>query len=235
VASIASRCDGVEQTVTHDEDAWTMRAPAGFVADNASILALIDGVTRAKVESWVADADDGRFGLGSCSLSLTLRVDGGERVARVELGREGEGGVYARTADSPAVFVAPASMRDLARTLLVDLHGLALPEVASVKLDRDGKHLTYEADAGADEAGSAVIDAAAVLRADAVAHLGPAHADEGLGSPSLVVTLRSGAASKRIVFGSEAHDGKSRFARVDGTDATFTVGSDRVKAFYGRF
>jgi hypothetical protein len=231
VGAIDTRCDGVEQSLTHDGDVWRMRAPAGFAADNASILDLIDAVTRAKAESWVADADEGQFGLGACAVALTLRGDGGERVARVELGREGEGGVYARTGDSPAVFVAPAALKERARAWLVDLHGFAPPVVESVTLERDGKRVHVAADAGPDE----VLDAASVLRADSVVHLGAARAGEGLATPSLVVTLRGAGASKRVVFGGEAQDGKARYARVDGVDATFAVGRDRVKALYGRF
>ena len=103
VSAIEARCDGVEEQVTHDGDGWTMELPKGFAVDNASVLDLIDAVTRARVESWVADADDGHFGFAPPRASSRSRspTDGGERVARVELGRAGEGGVYARTSDSP--------------------------------------------------------------------------------------------------------------------------------------
>ncbi|MGO9711167.1 MAG: DUF4340 domain-containing protein [Polyangiaceae bacterium] len=240
IGSIETRCDGVEQKVTHDHDGetWTMLAPKGFTVDNTSVLDLVDTVTRAKVDSWSADADDGHFGFAApgCFVALTLQIDGGERVARIELGSSGEGGVYARTNDSPAVFVAPASLRDRARAWLVDLHGFAPGNVDAVVLERNGERLSYSADGGANEATDAVVSAANVLRADSVVHLGPPRAEEGLAHPSLVITLRGGGGARRIVLGGEtAADGKTRFARVDGVDATFAVERERVKAFFDRF
>ena len=238
VASIETQCDGVEQEVTRDGDAWSMTVPKGFAVDNASVLGLVDAVTRAKAESWVADADDGHFGFAPspCFVAFTLRAEAGERIVRIELGRPGEGGVYARTNDSPAVFVAEASLRDQARGWLIDLHGFSLPEVDAVTLDRDGKRLSFAPDGGAEETADAVLSAANVLRADSVVHLGPARAEEGLAQASLIVTMRAGGVARRIVFGSEtAADAKMRYARVDGVDATFVVGRERVKAFLDRF
>ncbi len=239
VAQIETRCDGVEQTVVHEGDAWTLRAPEGFAADNASILELVDAVTRARAKSWVADGDDGHFGFegAPCSVALTLRADGGERVARVEIGRAADDGVYARTSEGPAVFVAGADLRDRARAWLVDLHDFARANVESVTLVRDGKYRAFGADGGADETADEVLAAVNVLRADAVVHLGAARAGEGFAHPSLVVTARAGdgGPEKRIVFGAETADGKSRYARVDGIDATYAVDKGRVRALFDRF
>jgi hypothetical protein len=239
VTAIETHCDGVDQRATHDGDVWTMRAPAGYGVDNATVLDAIDTVTRARVESWVADSDDGHFGLGgqaSCTIALDVAGDAGTRAMRIELGREGEGGVYARTSDAPAIFVAPKALRDRARTWLIDLHGLAPPEVASVTLDRNGKHLTFAGDAG-DDATDAVLRAANVLRADSVVHLGAALADEGFAHPSLVATIHGKTSAKRVTFGRESstNDAKTVFARVDGLDATFALDRDRAKPFYDAF
>jgi hypothetical protein len=255
VAAIETRCDGVEQTVSHEADGWTMHAPAGFGADNGSVLELVDAFTRARADSWVADADDGHFGFEgpACVIDVTLRQDAGERVVRIALGRAGEGGVYARTNDSPAVFVGDEALRDRARGWLVDLHGFALANADAVTLVRDGKRLDYGAagagdagDAGdartsrgasaaVDETTEAVLGAASVLRADSVVHLGPARPEEGFAHPSLVVIERAGSRAKRVVFGAEAPDQKTRYARVDGTDATFAVERERVRAFLDRY
>ena len=234
VTAIETRCEGVAQRVVRDGDAWKMQMPAALAPDNASILDLIDAVTRVRADAWAADADDGHLGFTAapCSIALTLRVDGGTRVAKIEVGGDGEGGQYVRTSDSPAVFVAPKGMRDRASSWLVDLHGLTLPKIDAVVLERDDKKLTFVADAGAAPA-AGVFDAASVLRADSVVHLGPAAAGEGLAKPSLVVTLRSAATSKRVTFGGEVGDAGTRslYARVAGTDATFAVDRERLRAF----
>ncbi len=236
VTAIETHCDGVDQRATHDADAWTMRTPADYGVDNAAVTDAIDAATRARAESWIADADEGRFGFGSCAIALEVASDGGARTARIEFGREGEGGVYARTSDGPAVFVAPRALRDRARAWLVDLHGFAPPDVALVTLERNGKRLGFSADAG-DDTTDAILRAANVLRADSVVHLGAPLADEGFGQPSLVLTISGKTSSKRITFGREAvtNDAKTVLARVTGIEATFAVDRDRVKAFFDRF
>jgi hypothetical protein len=238
VASIETRCDGVEQRVTRADDAWSMASPKGYAPDNSSIVDLVDAVTRLRAEAWVADTDDGTFGFGGtpCEIALGLSGEGGAREVRLELGRDGEGGTYARASGSTAVFVAPVGLRDRARTWLVNLHGLSLPGLDAVQLEREGKRLAFAADASAGDDADAVVAAANVLRADRVAHLGAARAEEGMAHPSLVVTLRAGGASQRVVVGGEPKgDEKVRYARVPGVDATFEIDRDRLKSFYDPF
>ena len=239
VVAIETHCEGVDQRVTHDGDAWAMRAPAGYGVDNAAVLDAIDAVTRVRAESWVADADDGRMGLSGqtpCVIALEVAGDAGTRTVRVEFGREGEGGVYARTSDAPAIFVASKALRDRARGWLVDLHAFVPPDVSSVTLERNGKRLTFAGDAG-DDAPDAVLRAANVLRADSVLHLGAALADEGFAHPSLVATIAGKTGSKRITFGRESvtNDAKSILVRVEGIEATFAIDRDRAKAFFDAF
>ena len=235
VVAVETHCDGVDQRVVRDGAAWTLRSPAGYAPDNAGILDAISAAARLRVESWAADVDDGHFGFGACSIALELAGDAGSRVARIDLGSDGESGVYARTSDAPAVFVAPKALRDRARASLVDLHGFAPANVASVALERDGKRLAFASDAG-DDATDDVLRAANVLRADSVVHLGAARADEGLAHPALTITLRGANATRTVVVGSPLPaDAKSRFARVGGTDATFAIEGGRLKAFLDRF
>jgi hypothetical protein len=272
ISSIETHCEGVDQTVVREPsaDAWTLRAPAGFATDNSSVLALVDAVTRMRAESWVADANDGHFGFAAeaCAVALTLRGDAGTRVVRVEVGgsarasetsganeaneanganEANEASVYARTSESPAVFVASAAVRDVARAWLVDLHGFSPANVEAVTLVRNGKRAAFGVDAGQDEASEAVLSAANVLRADAVVHLGATRAEEGFSAPSLILALRGraageagerdagGAATRRVIFGAELPGGKSRYARLEGVDAVFAVDEGRTRAFFDRF
>ncbi|HEY2515193.1 MAG TPA: DUF4340 domain-containing protein, partial [Polyangiaceae bacterium] len=168
VTTLETRCEGVEQRAEHGAEGWKLIKPGAYAADNTSIVDLIDAVTRVRAESWVADGDDGRFGFGVCAIALTLNTDGGPRVVRVDLGGDADGGVYAKTGDDPAIWVASKALRDRARGWLIDLHGLAPPKVEEVTLEKGGKTLSFRADAGADESADAVLSAANVLKADGV-------------------------------------------------------------------
>jgi hypothetical protein len=238
VLAVETHCDGadgVDQRAVRDGAAWSLRAPAGYAADNASVLDVIDTVQRLRAESWVADADDGHFGFGACTLALELAGDAGPRVARIDLGKDGEGGVYAKASDGPAVFVAPKALRDRARSWLIDLHGLAPPNVATVTLERDGKRLAFSNDAG-DDATDDVLRAASVLRADSAVHLGPARPGEGLAHPALTIMFQGPDASRTIVVGAPlGSDEKMRHARIPGVDATFAIEAGRLRAFFDRF
>jgi hypothetical protein len=238
VLAVETHCDGadgVDQRAVRDGAAWSLRAPAGYAADNASVLDVIDTVQRLRAESWTADADDGHFGFGACTLALELAGDAGPRVVRIDLGKDGEGGVYAKASDGPAVFVAPKVLRERARGWLIDLHGLAPPNVAVVTLERDGKRLAFSSDAG-DDATDDVLRAANVLRADSVVHLGPARPAEGLAHPALTITLHGPDGSRTIAVGAPlASDEKMRQARIPGVDATFAIEAGRLRAFFDRF
>ncbi len=245
VAPMETRCDGVAQVVVHDGDAWTMRTPAGFAADNASILELIDAVTRARAESWVADADDGHFGFEGAPCSVALDAPRGRRRAR---GAHRARARRRRAASTRARAKVPPSsspegdLRDRARGWLVDLHGFARRERwSSVTLVRDGKRRAFGgADAGLTRPTDAVLAAANVLRADSVVHLGPAaRADEGLRRARRSSSPRAPAGVGRR-SGSSSARGPRRTARAatpawTGVDATFAVERDRVKAFFDRF
>jgi hypothetical protein len=183
----------------------------------------------------VADTDDGHFGFGACTLALELAGDAGPRGARIDLGKDDEGGIYAKTSDDPAVFVAPKVLRERARGWLIDLHGLAPASVANVTLERDGKRLAFSSDAG-DDTTDDVLRAANVLRADSAVHLGPPRPDEGLAHPALTLTLHAADATRTVLIGAPLpSDEKMRYARVLGVEATFAVEAGRLRAFFDRY
>jgi hypothetical protein len=104
--------------------AWTSRKlPAGG-ANGTAIDDFVAGLAHARAQAWVSESDDGTFGFagpGACRVTLTLGDaeggDGGREGAtrRVGLmfGSEAEGGVFARTLDDPAVFVAAKALRSI--------------------------------------------------------------------------------------------------------------------------
>jgi hypothetical protein len=95
---------------------WVLRSPTGLQADPVSVAELAEALAHARADAWIAEADDGSFGLsgpGACSVTVTLASTGDAAPRRIALtlGAAAEGGFYARTKDDPAVFVAPSSLR----------------------------------------------------------------------------------------------------------------------------
>jgi uncharacterized protein DUF4340 len=241
VVALATSCGAVPQELGHGEDGWTLRSPAGYAADASEALDLADALLHAKASAWVADADDGTFGFdkGACRVALTLAVDGGERTLGLSLGAEGEGGVYARADGSPAVFVAPANLRDLGRKLLVDRAALHLDPagLASLTLERTGKKERFPEAGGRVLLDETMEEALSELRAESTLHLGKARPDEGFDRPRLVLDAAlapdAGTGHKRLLFG-RSTDKDRAFARVDGVDATFLVEESFLKPFLER-
>jgi hypothetical protein len=116
------RCDGAVQDLAYESHTWTMKSRPS-PADAAGAFDIVHAVATAQAEGWVADHDDGTFGLegtrSPCTVSLTVAADGGERTVTLTFGSPTEGGFYAK-ADGGPVFVAASSLRDAIRRPLVD-------------------------------------------------------------------------------------------------------------------
>ena len=250
VTALSTRC-GVPQELTRGPGGFVLSLPTGYSGDGASALDLVDGVTRAAAEAWIAEADDGSFGLGAdCTLTLTA----GARVVKLRFGRDGEGGVYAQVDDkgvASPVFVLAHPYREAAARILVDRSPLALdPSKASdITLVRDKTRVALvrvadklvAADGGLAGGPDALVTALGSLRADEVVRLGEADPDEGFAQPSLELTATvSGDAGPRrvhIIFGRATvrRNQPMYFARVDGTHATFVVVRERVDPILSGF
>jgi hypothetical protein len=240
VTSLTLRC-GVAQDLTRENAQWKMTSPAGFTADQAAALDLVDQVAHLRAEAWIADTDDGSFGLAQSNCSVTLAAKGG-RSLTLRIGREGDNGVYVVAGDTP-VFLEPRPFRDALTRVLVDRSALALEtsKASSIVLSRGGARveLKKSADKFATDAGLAVsvdsiTNALDVLRADDVVHLGPPAPEEGFAQPSLDVRAEmetdAGKHTVHLRFGRDALRKNQAivYARVDGVDATFAVARERV-------
>lgn len=242
--ALALDCDGVHQELTRDKVAWTLAVPAGYSADNAGAGDVVEAMTRLRAESWVAESDDGTFGLdGKCSITVTTAGEGGARVAKLSLGRDGEGGLYAK-ADGAPVFVVSRAMREHATRMLVDRAAISVDVnraervvlrkgASALTLSRAGGKLVP--DGGAPSA-AFVADALVVLKADDVVRLGPPTNDEGFGAPTLEIRATyaadGGAARESVLtFGHAVlwRDQKMYLARIAGVAATFAVAKERVE------
>jgi hypothetical protein len=234
VTAIEDTCGPAPERVELRDHAWTMLAPHGFAADPVTATDLASAVARAKADAWVAEGDDGTFGLaspGACTVSLSVASPsgGGTRRAAVVFGAAGEGGVYARTSDDPAVFIAPQSLHDLATHPAIDRSAFRIDPstLASAKLDGANGRLLV--DAGVTSLASAI----GSLYAVAALHPGAAGKGEGFDHPTLTMELTTAdRKTRRITVGAPAQvDGMDvYFARAADIDATFIVPRSPVAA-----
>lgn len=243
VKSLVLDCGGTRQELIRERSVWAFGAPAGYAADAAGAGDVADAIVRLRAESWVAEADDGSFGLdGKCSITATVAADGGTRTLRLLVGRDAQSGLYAR-ADGAPVFVASRVLRDHATRLLVDRAAISVePNRAervvlrkgrrALVLVRTGGKLVPD---GGTAAAALVAEALLVLKADDVVHLGEAAPDEGFADPSLEIrtTVAAGGESREsvVTFGHVVlrRNQKMYFARVSGVAATFSVAKERVE------
>ncbi len=257
VTGVEDSCGAARQRLELRSRVWKMRSPSGFRADPLSVADLIDAFAHAKAEAWITDADDGTFGLGApeaCEVSFTLDdgTDAGTRKG-IAFGAGGDGGVYARVLDEKAVFVAPATLRELASRPAIDrtrfrMEPSALQSVTLLRngrrfaLTRSDNHLVPAAvaQAASDEGphlerggrtSTEDLEAALVgFSAQAALHLGPPGPDEGFSGPTLEIRVTTrpdagAAVETRIAIGAATRLGTvdAYFARVGGVDATFAV------------
>jgi hypothetical protein len=243
VSAIDNTCSGTPESLELRGGRWSMRKPAGFAADTPSALDLADAIAKAKAELWVAERDDGSFGFdskGACEVTLTLQADPGRRPAAKRtllFGAAGEGGVYARVRDDPAVFVASQALHALASHPAIDRSRLRLnlAETRQVTLVRGAERLVLRTLAGrlvrassaqgdgpsaqgdassAEGEGSSdpLVAAVTALYARDALHAGPAMRDEGFDRPTLEIQAVAADPSgrpydTRLVFGAQGRDG----------------------------
>jgi hypothetical protein len=253
VESVEDSCGPTFERLELHEGRWKMTTPVGFAADVASTIDLVDAFAHAKADQWLAESDDGTFGLGSgCAVTLTLapvETASPSRRAGIVFGAEGEGGVYARTLESPAVFLAPWSLLAIARHPAIDRSRLrfeagALARVTLVRgrtpivlTNVDGRLVRSVLESDDAGAGDKLVAALAALYAPTALHPGRPAPDEGFQHPTLEIdTLSQGDAGglheTRIAIGAPGRDGPSEiyFARIAGIDATFAVPRHTVDA-----
>lgn len=112
VAKLVFRC-GFPQEVVDDGTGFKMVEPKGYEA-SGKLRQIADALTRGKIDTWVADIDDGSFGFAAPDDKAACRViiafADGKAPATISFGKEGEGGVYAKVDVRPGVFVAPKSL-----------------------------------------------------------------------------------------------------------------------------
>jgi hypothetical protein len=233
VVGVDSSC-GAPQRLEWQGGIWSLKVPAGFAADPVAVSDLTGALARARAEAWVAEVDDGSFGLadpGSCRVTITLggARDAETRRATIVFGAATEDGFYARASDDAAVFIAPAILRALATHPVVERRRFRLDRatLTDLVIARAGARHRAPLDA---EGGAATVDAVSSLVVRAALHTGRADASEGFDRPVLEIDAKTRsdagpATETRLTFGALTQvDGvDGYFARASGLDATFFV------------
>lgn len=106
----------------------TLTQPAGYTADSALCLDHIDELRLLRARSWVAESDDGTFGLATPTLRATFSVEppkdqstGAANELTLTVGhRTTDGGYHAQLSSDPAVFTLRQGVVDVLTGLVVD-------------------------------------------------------------------------------------------------------------------
>ncbi len=226
-----------------------LEEPKGFDPDGVLSSDLIQALGSLTAARFVADRDDGSFGLEKPSTTVRF-VSKSETNPKLEhvlrFGRATELGELATLDDNGPVFVLPRSVEETCDTLLINravypnasdaLKGFSLeaPQKRALSLERRGERF-WPVPAGSfpdDELGE-LLEAISNLRPEAAVHVGPALPAEGFGTP--VLTLRlvpTAGAPLTLTFGAgDSWRSTSVFyLRVSGVNATFVIAQAKVHA-----
>ncbi len=224
VSRVVLRC-GAPQELRDRGTGLTLVEPAGYETDG-SITQLVDALARGNTLLWVADSDDGSFGLTPESCRVTLGFVDESAPVTVRLGAEGEGGVYGIVDGRAEVFVAPLALLELAKRIYVSHASLRVaPERAlSVKVTAGGRAIDARDVAR-------LRDAAGALFADRVVSLGPP--DVGKVDVEIAIAEGEAGATKRVACAAATTDASGTWRRcaTTGVKAVFQVRSSLVDAF----
>ena len=194
---------GAKQVLRRVNDGLSLDEPKGFAADGVLSSDLIQALGALTAERFVADRDDGSFGLQHASLRVRFAFKNGEGKQvehHLRFGDETALGVFASLQDDGPVFVLARSVRDTCQLSLInravfpastdawnaitlEAHGRTL------QLVRQGEHFTV-AKAGSfpQERVQELLDALGDLRPEAALHSGAGVAQRGIFRAFIAIT-----------------------------------------------
>jgi hypothetical protein len=232
-----------------------LEVPRGFSVDSALATELGFTLGALTAASFVADRDDGSFGLGKprSRTSVSFETgDAGTRTRTLLIGAPTRGGYYARFEDDPAVFVLERESVEKIELLFVDRSPFLVDpaSIARLELESNGERVVLVERNGAlapvtpSDLSPAliqgVLDALGALRADATLHTGPTRPEEGFAKPRLGIRVeRKPGTGKPVAFtlgAADEHQGVSVFyARVKGVEATFAIAKSKLRPLLDLF
>ena len=220
---------------------WTLEEPKSFAVDPGLAADVAEALAQLRADRWVADGDDGSFGLAEPRAKYELELEGG--VIRVETGRATSGGVFARRTDKEGVFVLPKAVERTLETWAVDRSYFMVDptEVQQIRIDRGAHHLSLEpAGPGSPDAGAAAERfeiarrSIAEARAEGLVHPGAPRKGEGFDKPAMTLTIAR--ASSPIVIsigrGDAFRDTNVFYVRRNGIDATFAIAQAKLRPLF---
>jgi len=235
-----------------ESGANSLKVPAGFDADGALSLELFDALRTLTADHWVADADDGTFGLDHPALvaRLTVRKEGRTEDHVLRIGKATVSGYFASMEGDPGVFVLPRRVYETLTTLVVDRSPFLMDVSLTSKVTLTTLEKTVVLEKRCDEfvqtdpgeplspeSVQKIVETLGAMRAEATIDLGPARPEQGMIHPILSVRIEreSGIMGDRVrtyrVGAGDSYRGISiHYARIDGTDATYGLLRSSVHA-----
>jgi hypothetical protein len=117
---------GARQEFKDEGNGLRLVDPPGYETDG-TVLQIVDALTRGKVEEWIADSDDGSFGLSSDACRVVLSFADGNDPATIRFGGETTNAVYGIVeGKKPYVFLVGKAIRDMATKLYVNRAAMAV-------------------------------------------------------------------------------------------------------------
>jgi len=239
---------------------WELVEPSysGVSADTGLVEDVADALVGIKALRWVAAKDDGTFGLDKPRMVVEAKLAESaattSKTARVEIGAETADGVFARTSDDPAVFVAAHGLEQTAAMWLLDRQALVVDPAGIQRVEAKvpgGKKISAErvgdvwkAVAGDADVASTLRNTVAGLIAEGVVGNGPPDKSYGFDKPRLVLTVvadidpsrNKGKTSRtfEISFGAgDSFRGTSVvYARREDLGVTFAIAQGKVRALF---
>ena len=222
---------------------FTLEEPTSLAVDAGLANDVTEALVKLRADRWVADHDDGSFGLSQPSARYEIDLEKSQ--IRIETGRATSGGVFARVVDRPEVFVLGESARRTIETWAVDRSYFMLEpaEVRHIRLVRGATKWELDAARGGPDAGAAVErfeivrKVLAEARTEGVVHLGAPKKEEGFDAPRLSLTVRCVPPSPaepheiRIAVGRGDvwRDNNVVYVRRAGVNATFAMAQSKVR------
>jgi hypothetical protein len=236
--------NGQSITLAKSGKQWQMEKPVQARADDAQVKQMIDGLLNATIDQSLAEKpkDLKQYGLDKPVLQVTLAdAKGHQKVLQTGVKGIGSSSVYARTTDSPDLFLLSSySVDDLAKKKAEDLRdktalaldpnsvnqlSIQLPaQTTRVEKQGDKWQMTAPYAAPADtETVKLLLDQIKDLK---VGHFDGAGANlkgSGLAPPQLTVALRTPAGEKSLLLGKATPNGKDVYAMRQGESEVFEL------------
>ncbi|MGZ3423035.1 MAG: DUF4340 domain-containing protein [Polyangiales bacterium] len=220
---------------------WDLKTPTGLGTDPSTANAIATDLATLACLRWI-EKDDGTFGSVRSTVDVERVVpqaDGGgpPSTFKLEIGVPAKDGVPARLAGTDAICVLPAAKLASVLKPPFDVHNLQFDPTfhgkrlvftrdktsRAIAFDEASKTWNDAGDAGTSVLAAKLGDAARGLRAASLVHLGPAKPEEGFSTPTLVIEGFDDQAKKKTLRIGAAGPSNTFYARVEGTDATYTI------------